>query len=321
MCNSVPMCKRRQDKSEKAIAEAIRLGIRPEIFAAVDGDAFRRNNGGAIECSGRTLILSWDAPWGRRTRCLRGAGNLETAWGTLGCCMSHERVLQRAEPGPILVLGDDIYVPAEANKAILTEVMSHLAAKFPDWQLLMLGCKPRNKFAAKTRNKYVAPRACPPSRAAFIEHIKAGSAADCALECYMRKNVGKCFMVWPPLFRQNKKLQSDIRQSVVEHRTAAPRVIGRSTAYVANLKAALPQCRCTRATSRGQWLHKVRKSMKTAKRKRWRGSTTMCAKPYPKCRGGQAKPPAPDLVSIIIKRFGQKTALCRSCQTRLREVL
>jgi len=171
--------------------------------------------------------LSWDAPWGRRTRCLRGAGNLETAWGTLGCCMSHERVLQRAEPGPILVLGDDIYVPAEANKAILTEVMSHLAAKFPDWQLLMLGCKPRNKFAAKTRNKYVAPRACPPlrfcenayeshayvareeARAAFIEHIKAGSAADCALECYMRKNVGKCFMVWPPLFRQNKKLQSD----------------------------------------------------------------------------------------------------------------
>ena len=129
-------------------------------------------------------------------------------------------------------------------------------------------------------------------------------------------------MFFIDVLRQNKKVQSDIRESVQNYRKAAPVIFARGKSYRTNLNKSLPQCKGTRSTARKRWLSNVRKVKKAGmKIVRGRGSTSHCLAHFACCSKGQAQMPRnAETCKLVEQKYGQKKALCLSCQRRLFEL-
>ena len=227
--------KRRGDKRDLAVQECAqkKLCASPTIFQGVDGEALSRKQGKS-KLVGNNLELSWKAPGnrGRRVRIVRNRVNKGTEWGTLGCAMSHEKLLKQvSDRDRTLILEDDIKLCDDAGQCLKFH-LDYLDDVHPNWQLLMLGGSLRDKWAKVTRNAKVSPRRVPQLRYceyAYLSHgyvirkaaiptvlkfLAEGSPSDSALMRLQTKSPKQCFIIAAPqLATQDKKLKSDIRQA------------------------------------------------------------------------------------------------------------
>ena len=202
--------KRRADKRETALAAISMFGWNVNVYDAIDGDALKRS-GGRIKTSGKvrkTLHLSWNGKHGRMSRDVNGTHNGGTGWGTLGCQISHDRILsKRFTKQYRLVLEDDL-VLQEGGVKRFKAAFRFVQERYPHWELFYIGGSP-TRYAPK---REVAKKLCPgllyadsvyqshaylikPTAATrVIEYLGNGSAADCALMNFCRHNRGKCFL-------------------------------------------------------------------------------------------------------------------------------
>ena len=335
--------RRRGDKRELALEECKHLNVHPRVFFAADGAALKRSNSRITQNGNmrKKLHLTWDGRLQRETRVVNGGHSLGTAWCILGCQMSHGRVLAKPFSEPYrLVLEDAVVVPP-GTSSLVRAALNFLEQRHPSWQLLLLGGASMPHWAPQTRNRLVAPILCPGllfAEFVYLPHayiikapaaklvrisLRSGSPADNALINYMRNNVGKCF--WINAVTQRPQVQSDIRASGQGCRAAAPLVTARGEKSKRKLKEKLPQCKRTTSRAKRSWLAAARRCMKRAAPKnkaRGRGSTTQCMARWAVCSRGQAKMPfSAALGNRIEERWGQRKALCLSCQRQYCERL